>query len=115
MAGFSPLSVRKYSVGTTDRSGGSPTVPGAAGARRFKAVTRSESTVSARPGATRALLLATMAFALPAAIGASLVDPDRPVIAFTGDGGLMMCAGELATAAELGCRLTVVVFNACPA
>ena len=55
--------------------------------------------------------LATMAFALPAAIGASLVDPDRPVIAFTGDGGLMMCAGELATAAELGCRLTVVVFN----
>ncbi|MET0679457.1 MAG: thiamine pyrophosphate-dependent enzyme, partial [Burkholderiales bacterium] len=55
--------------------------------------------------------LATMAFALPAAIGASLVEPDRPVIAFTGDGGLMMCAGELATAAELGCRLTVVVFN----
>ncbi|HTO46885.1 MAG TPA: thiamine pyrophosphate-binding protein [Burkholderiales bacterium] len=55
--------------------------------------------------------LATMAFALPAAIGASLVDPDRPVIAFSGDGGLMMCAGELATAAELGCRLTVVVFN----
>jgi acetolactate synthase-1/2/3 large subunit len=55
--------------------------------------------------------LATMAFALPAAIGASLVDPGRPVIAFTGDGGLMMCAGELATAAELGCRLTVVVFN----
>jgi acetolactate synthase I/II/III large subunit len=55
--------------------------------------------------------LATMAFALPAAIGASLVDPDRPVIAFTGDGGLMMCAGELATAAELGSKLTVVVFN----
>jgi acetolactate synthase-1/2/3 large subunit len=55
--------------------------------------------------------LATMAYALPAAIGAALVDPQRPVIAFTGDGGLMMCAGELATAAELGLRLTVVVFN----
>ena len=55
--------------------------------------------------------LATMAFALPAAIGASLADPSRPVVAFTGDGGLMMCASELATAVQAGCRLTVVVFN----
>lgn len=55
--------------------------------------------------------LATMGYALPAAIGASLVDPDRPVLAFTGDGGLMMCAAELATAAQRGCRITVVVFN----
>ena len=39
--------------------------------------------------------LATMAFSLPAAIAMSLETPERPVIAFTGDGGLMMCAGEL--------------------
>jgi acetolactate synthase I/II/III large subunit len=55
--------------------------------------------------------LATMGSALPAAIGAALAKPERPVIAFTGDGGLMMGAAELATAAQLGCRVTVVVFN----
>lgn len=55
--------------------------------------------------------LATMGFALPAAIGSALTEPDRPVIAFTGDGGLMMCASELATAAQNNCKLIVVVFN----
>jgi acetolactate synthase-1/2/3 large subunit len=55
--------------------------------------------------------LATMGFALPAAIASALVEPERPVIAFTGDGGLMMCASELATAAQNNCRLIVVVFN----
>jgi acetolactate synthase-1/2/3 large subunit len=55
--------------------------------------------------------LATMAFSLPAAIAMSLETPSRPVIAFTGDGGLMMCAGELSTAAQHAARLCVVVFN----
>jgi acetolactate synthase-1/2/3 large subunit len=55
--------------------------------------------------------LATMGFALPAAIGSSLTEPQRLVIAFTGDGGLMMCASELATAAQNNCKLIVVVFN----
>lgn len=55
--------------------------------------------------------LATMAFALPAAIGSVLAQPDRPVVAFTGDGGLMMCPGELGTAVQYGCKLVVVVFN----
>jgi acetolactate synthase-1/2/3 large subunit len=55
--------------------------------------------------------LATMAFALPAALGAALAEPDRPVVAITGDGGLMMCAAELASAVQAGCKLTVVVFN----
>lgn len=55
--------------------------------------------------------LATMGFALPAAIASALEDPQRTVIAFTGDGGLMMCASELATAAQYGCKLIVVVFN----
>jgi acetolactate synthase-1/2/3 large subunit len=54
---------------------------------------------------------ATMGFALPAAIASSLAEPDRPVIGFTGDGGLMMCAGELGTAAQYGCNLVLVVFN----
>ena len=55
--------------------------------------------------------LSTMGFALPAAIAAALVAPERRVVAFTGDGGLMMCLAELSTAARLGCRLTVVVLN----
>jgi acetolactate synthase-1/2/3 large subunit len=55
--------------------------------------------------------LSTMGFALPAAIASSLAEPERRVIAFTGDGGLMMCLAELSTAARLGCRLTVVVIN----
>ena len=55
--------------------------------------------------------LATMGFALPSAIGASVSDPSRHVVALTGDGGLMMCLSELATAVKLGCKLTVVVFN----
>jgi len=55
--------------------------------------------------------LSTMGFALPAAIGAALVDRRRPVVALTGDGGLLMCAGELLTAAREKLRLIVVVFN----
>lgn len=55
--------------------------------------------------------LATMGFALPAAIAAALAEPDRPALAFTGDGGLLMCLGELATAAALRARVVVIVFN----
>ncbi len=55
--------------------------------------------------------LATMGFALPAAIAAALAAPGRPALAFTGDGGLLRCLGELATAASLRARVVVVVFN----
>ncbi len=55
--------------------------------------------------------LSTMGFALPAAIASSLYEPERPVAALTGDGGLMMCLAELATAVEHNCRIVVVVIN----
>ena len=55
--------------------------------------------------------LSTMGFALPAAIGAAVLDRDRPVVAITGDGGLLMCAGELLTAAREQLRVIVVVMN----
>lgn len=55
--------------------------------------------------------LSTMGFALPAAIGASLIDGDRPVVALTGDGGLLMCVGELVTAARERLRVIVIVFD----
>ncbi len=55
--------------------------------------------------------LATMGFALPAAIGAALARPGRRVVCFTGDGGLGMCLGELETLNRLRLPVTVVVFN----
>ena len=55
--------------------------------------------------------LSTMAYALPAAVASCLEEPDRTVVAFTGDGGLMMCLGELKTAVEHNCRIVVVVLN----
>ncbi|WP_291298798.1 thiamine pyrophosphate-binding protein [Elioraea sp.] len=55
--------------------------------------------------------LATMGYALPAAIGAALAEPGRRTLAFTGDGGLAMCLGELATAAAEALPVTVIVFN----
>ncbi len=55
--------------------------------------------------------LSTMGFALPAAIAAALETPARPTLAITGDGGLTMCVGELATAAREKARIVVVVFN----
>ncbi|MFA5027865.1 MAG: biosynthetic-type acetolactate synthase large subunit [Candidatus Methylomirabilota bacterium] len=43
--------------------------------------------------------LGTMGFGLPAAIGAKLGRPDRPVVAICGDGGFLMTCQELVTAA----------------
>lgn len=55
--------------------------------------------------------LATMGFALPAAISSALESPERGAIAFTGDGGFMMCCAELATAVQFNANILVIVFN----
>jgi acetolactate synthase-1/2/3 large subunit len=55
--------------------------------------------------------LATMGFALPAAIASALQEPARTSIAFTGDGGLFMCLAELSTAVQCAARIVVIVFN----
>jgi acetolactate synthase-1/2/3 large subunit len=55
--------------------------------------------------------LSTMGFALPAAIGAALLDQSSPVVALTGDGGLLMCVGDLLTAVREKLRIITVVFN----
>jgi acetolactate synthase-1/2/3 large subunit len=52
-----------------------------------------------------------MGFALPAAIGAALLDRARPVVALTGDGGLLMCLGELLTMVREQLRIIVIVFS----
>ena len=55
--------------------------------------------------------LATMGFALPAAIAAALARPGRPVVCMVGDGGLAMTLAELETLARLRLPVTVVVFD----
>ncbi len=55
--------------------------------------------------------LATMGYALPAAIAAALCTPQVPVVAFTGDGGLGMTLAEIETAVRLSLPVIVVVFN----
>lgn len=53
--------------------------------------------------------LSTMGFALPSAIGARRAS-ERPIVAFTGDGSLLMRCGELIRAAELRTPIVVVAF-----
>ncbi|WP_082140221.1 5-guanidino-2-oxopentanoate decarboxylase [Halomonas sp. PR-M31] len=53
----------------------------------------------------------TLGYALPAAIGAAIAVPERPVIALVGDGGLMFSLSELATARDTGLPLAVVIWN----
>lgn len=55
--------------------------------------------------------LGTMGFGLPAAIGAALAEPGRPVLCFTGDGSLLMNLQELATAAEERVDVKIVLLN----
>jgi pyruvate dehydrogenase (quinone)/pyruvate oxidase len=52
-----------------------------------------------------------MMAALPYAIGAQVAYPDRQVVALTGDGSLTMMMGELATLAQHGLPVKVVVMR----
>ena len=54
--------------------------------------------------------LCTMGCAVPLAIGAKLATPAATVVAFSGDAGFLMVAGELSTAAELHLPVIFVVF-----
>lgn len=55
--------------------------------------------------------LASMGIALPGGIAASLIDPQREVVAAMGDGGFLMNAQELETAKRLGVGFTILIFN----
>jgi acetolactate synthase-1/2/3 large subunit len=107
--GISPQAVVALAQAACREAGADPRVSVDAGAHMFPCTTFWQAS---RPGD---LLisngLATMGFALPAGIAAALHDPARGALAFTGDGGLLMALGELATAVVLGVKLVVVVFN----
>lgn len=55
--------------------------------------------------------LGTMGYGFPAAIGAKIGNPNRPVIAVSGDGGMQMNIQELATAVALELPLILIVLN----
>lgn len=55
--------------------------------------------------------LGTMGYGFPAAVGAKIGNPDRTVIAISGDGGMQMNIQELATAVAYELPLILIVFN----
>lgn len=106
----------------------SPPLPSAAALTHIRDVLPRETIISADAGGFRIWTLltfeayhertyvnpgswATMGTGLPAAIGSQLANPDSPVVALTGDGGLMMAVHELHTAVAEALPITVIVFR----
>jgi acetolactate synthase I/II/III large subunit len=54
---------------------------------------------------------AAMGIAIPGALAAKLIYPDRKIVAVTGDGGFMMNMQELETALRVGTAFTTLIFN----
>src|ERR671921_177357 len=55
--------------------------------------------------------LGTMGFGLPAAIGASIAQPDRASVLITGDGSIQMNIQELGTARQFDVPVKIVIMN----
>lgn len=53
----------------------------------------------------------TLGYGLPAAFGAKLGAPDRPVVALMGDGGIQFSIQEIASAVEAGIAVAILVWN----
>jgi acetolactate synthase-1/2/3 large subunit len=53
----------------------------------------------------------TLGWALPAAMGARLGAPSRPVVCIIGDGGIQFTLPELASAVEAGVGFAIIVWN----
>ena len=53
----------------------------------------------------------TLGFGLPAAVGAKVARPDRPVVVLCGDGGFLFNCQELAVAAQFDVPIVALVFN----
>jgi len=125
---------RAAAVAAADREriepllGGDPPVTSVRALRAVREATPREAVVTADAGGSRLWALhsfdaagprcyinpgswATMGTALPSAIGAQLADPDAPVVALVGDGGLLMCLHELHTAVSADAPVTVVAFD----
>jgi acetolactate synthase-1/2/3 large subunit len=67
------------------------------------------SLIDLRPGQKYLRCAGTLGWALPAALGAKCAFPERPVVAWTGDGGLYYHLAELETAVRNGINAVIVV------
>ncbi len=56
---------------------------------------------------------ASMGIAVPGAIAAKLVNPDKRVVAVTGDAGFMMNSQEIETAMRLGTAIVILIWTDC--
>ncbi|MFV0507597.1 MAG: biosynthetic-type acetolactate synthase large subunit [Bacteroidales bacterium] len=73
-------------------------------AARYSIFNRSRSFVSSGG-------LGTMGFGLPAAVGAKIGAPDRPVVLIVGDGGFQMTIQELGTIAQEELDIKIIILN----
>jgi acetolactate synthase-1/2/3 large subunit len=64
-----------------------------------------------RYGTQLAPCAGAMGYGVPAAIAAKLLEPERPVVCLSGDGDFLMSGHELATAAQYGAAIVVLVVN----
>ncbi|MTI88181.1 MAG: biosynthetic-type acetolactate synthase large subunit [Balneolaceae bacterium] len=71
---------------------------------RYSKFTKSKSNITSGG-------LGTMGFGLPAAIGAKLAAPDRPVVSVIGDGGFQMTMQELATIYQNELDVKILLLN----
>lgn len=55
--------------------------------------------------------LGSMGYAVPGALGARLAYPDRPIVAFSGDGGFLMAVAELQTSVRENLPIIVIVLD----
>lgn len=53
----------------------------------------------------------TLGYGLPAALGARIAAPERPVVAIMGDGGLQFTLAEMGSVTELGVPLIMILWN----
>ncbi len=53
----------------------------------------------------------TLGSGFPTALGAKVANPERPVVAISGDGGFMFAVAELATAVQFNIGVVTLVFN----
>lgn len=104
--GLSPSTVVHIAAGAF---GGAPRLAVDAGAHMFSACAHWPATRARDVLISNGL--ASMGFAIPAAIAAALHDPGRGAVAMSGDGGAMMCLGELQTAARTGANVCFIIFN----
>jgi len=62
-----------------------------------------------RPASQAGPMAGAMGYAVPGALGARLAFPERPVVAFVGDGGFLMTGQELVTAVEQNLAVTIIL------